>query len=108
MRSDTEPSRAGACPVILRRKSSVCLRLISEVLESNGSSAMLACACSTLALWTVVVPIKRPRRRCGHGAGQEDEPYVILSDIQGLEGPHGGHDFKVAGTADGITALRWT
>jgi polyribonucleotide nucleotidyltransferase len=82
------------------------LRLISEVLESNGSSSMASVCGSTLALMDGGVPIKAPVAGVAMGLVKEGEDYVILSDIQGLEDHMGDMDFKVAGTADGITALQ--
>ena len=82
------------------------LRVISEVLESNGSSSMASVCGSTLALMDGGVPIKAPVAGVAMGLVQEGNEYVILSDIQGLEDHMGDMDFKVAGTADGITALQ--
>jgi polyribonucleotide nucleotidyltransferase len=82
------------------------LRIISEVLESNGSSSMASVCGSTLALMDGGVPIKAPVAGVAMGLVKEGENYVILSDIQGLEDHMGDMDFKVAGTADGITALQ--
>ncbi len=82
------------------------LRIISEVLESNGSSSMASVCGSTLALMDGGVPIKAPVAGVAMGLVKEGEDYVILSDIQGLEDHLGDMDFKVAGTRDGITALQ--
>jgi polyribonucleotide nucleotidyltransferase len=82
------------------------LRIISEVLESNGSSSMASVCGSTLALMDGGVPIKAPVAGVAMGLVKEGEDYVILSDIQGLEDHMGDMDFKVAGTRDGITALQ--
>jgi polyribonucleotide nucleotidyltransferase len=82
------------------------LRIISEVLESNGSSSMASVCGSTLAFMDGGVPIKAPVAGVAMGLVKEGEDYVILSDIQGLEDHMGDMDFKVAGTADGITALQ--
>jgi polyribonucleotide nucleotidyltransferase len=82
------------------------LRVISEVLESNGSSSMASVSGSTLALMDGGVPIKAPVAGVAMGLVKEGDDYVILSDIQGLEDHMGDMDFKVAGTADGITALQ--
>ena len=82
------------------------LRIISEVLESNGSSSMASVCGSTLALMDGGVPIKAPVAGVAMGLVKDDDDYVILSDIQGLEDHMGDMDFKVAGTADGITALQ--
>jgi polyribonucleotide nucleotidyltransferase len=82
------------------------LRVISEVLESNGSSSMASVCGSTLALMDGGVPIKAPVAGVAMGLVKEGDDYVILSDIQGLEDHMGDMDFKVAGTPDGITALQ--
>jgi polyribonucleotide nucleotidyltransferase len=82
------------------------LRVISEVVESNGSSSMASVCGSTLALMDGGVPIKAPVAGVAMGLVKEGDDYVILSDIQGLEDHMGDMDFKVAGTADGITALQ--
>ena len=82
------------------------LRIISDVLESNGSSSMASVCGSTLALMDGGVPIKAPVGGVAMGLVKEDEEYVILTDIQGLEDHMGDMDFKVAGTRDGITALQ--
>jgi len=82
------------------------LRVISEVLESNGSSSMASVCGSTLALMDGGVPIKAPVAGVAMGLVKEGDDYVILSDIQGLEDHMGDMDFKVAGTVDGITALQ--
>jgi polyribonucleotide nucleotidyltransferase len=82
------------------------LRIISEVLESNGSSSMASVCGSTLALMDGGVPIKAPVAGVAMGLVKEGDDYVILSDIQGLEDHMGDMDFKVAGTRDGITALQ--
>ena len=82
------------------------LRIISDVLESNGSSSMASVCGSTLALMDGGVPIKAPVAGVAMGLVKEGDDYVILSDIQGLEDHMGDMDFKVAGTRDGITALQ--
>ncbi|MDQ4062602.1 MAG: polyribonucleotide nucleotidyltransferase [Actinomycetota bacterium] len=82
------------------------LRIVSDVLESNGSSSMASVCGSTLALLDGGVPIKSPVAGVAMGLVKEGEDYVILSDIQGLEDHNGDMDFKVAGTRDGITALQ--
>jgi polyribonucleotide nucleotidyltransferase len=82
------------------------LRVISEVLESNGSSSMASVCGSTLALMDGGVPIKAPVAGVAMGLVKDGDDYVILTDIQGLEDHMGDMDFKVAGTADGITALQ--
>jgi polyribonucleotide nucleotidyltransferase len=82
------------------------LRLVSEVLSSNGSTSMASVCGSTLALMDTGVPIKAPVAGVAMGLIKEDEHYAILSDIQGMEDHLGDMDFKVAGTRDGITALQ--
>ena len=82
------------------------LRIISEVLESNGSSSMASVCGSTLALMDGGVPIKAPVAGVAMGLVKEGDDYVIMTDIQGLEDHLGDMDFKVAGTTDGITALQ--
>lgn len=82
------------------------LRLVSEVLSSNGSSSMASVCGSTLALMDTGVPIKSPVAGVAMGLIKEGDNYAILTDIQGLEDHLGDMDFKVAGTRDGITALQ--
>ena len=82
------------------------LRLVSEVLASNGSSSMASVCGSTLALMDTGVPIKAPVSGVAMGLVKEDDRYAILTDIQGMEDHLGDMDFKVAGTANGITALQ--
>jgi polyribonucleotide nucleotidyltransferase len=82
------------------------LRLVSEVMSSNGSTSMAAVCGSTLALMDSGVPIKAPVAGAAMGLIKEGERYAILTDIQGLEDHLGDMDFKVAGTKDGITALQ--
>ncbi|HEY9076825.1 MAG TPA: polyribonucleotide nucleotidyltransferase [Anaerolineaceae bacterium] len=82
------------------------LRLVSEVLSSNGSSSMGSVCGSTLALMDTGVPIKAPVAGIAMGLVKEGDSYTILSDIQGLEDHLGDMDFKVAGTTSGITALQ--
>jgi polyribonucleotide nucleotidyltransferase len=82
------------------------LRLVSEVLSSNGSSSMASVCGSTLALMDTGVPIKAPVAGVAMGLVQEGERYSILTDILGAEDHLGDMDFKVAGTQQGITALQ--
>jgi polyribonucleotide nucleotidyltransferase len=82
------------------------IRLVSETLESNGSSSMGSVCGSTLALMDAGVPIEAPVSGIAMGLVKEGEDYVILTDIQGAEDHLGDMDFKVAGTRDGITALQ--
>ena len=84
------------------------LRLVSEVLESNGSSSQASVCGSTLALMDAGVPIKRPVAGIAMGliTSEDRKHFAILTDIQGLEDHLGDMDFKVAGTSEGITALQ--
>jgi len=82
------------------------VRVVSEVLESNGSSSMASVCGSTLALMDAGVPIKAPVSGIAMGLIKEGDRVAILSDIQGLEDFLGDMDFKVAGTPSGITALQ--
>jgi polyribonucleotide nucleotidyltransferase len=82
------------------------IRLVSEVLSSNGSTSMASVCGSTLALMDAGVPITRPVAGIAMGLVMEDGRYQILTDIQGLEDFLGDMDFKVAGTQEGITALQ--
>lgn len=82
------------------------LRLVSEVLSSNGSTSMASVCGSTLALMDTGVPIKAPVAGVAMGLIKENDRYAILTDIQGLEDHLGDMDFKVAGTREGITALQ--
>ena len=82
------------------------LRLVSEVLSSNGSSSMASVCGSTLALMDTGVPIKAPVAGVAMGLIKEGEQFTILTDIQGMEDHLGDMDFKVAGTDLGITALQ--
>lgn len=82
------------------------LRLVSEVLSSNGSTSMASVCGSTLALMDTGVPIKAPVAGVAMGLIKEADRYSILTDIQGMEDHLGDMDFKVAGTRDGITALQ--
>ena len=82
------------------------IRLVSETLESNGSSSMGSVCGSTLALMDAGVPIKRPVSGIAMGLVKEGEDYAILTDIQGAEDHLGDMDFKVAGTREGVTALQ--
>lgn len=81
-------------------------RLVSEVLESNGSSSMGSVCGSTLSLMNAGVPIKRPVSGVAMGLVKDGEDYTILTDIQGMEDALGDMDFKVAGTSEGITAIQ--
>ena len=82
------------------------IRVVSEVMESNGSSSMASTCGSTLALMDAGVPLKRPVSGIAMGLIQEEGKTVVLSDIQGLEDFLGDMDFKVTGTTKGITAMQ--
>jgi polyribonucleotide nucleotidyltransferase len=82
------------------------IRLVSETLESNGSSSMGSVCGSTLALMDAGVPIEEPVSGIAMGLVKEGDDYVILTDIQGAEDHLGDMDFKVAGSRNGITALQ--
>jgi len=82
------------------------IRLVSEVLESNGSSSMASVCGSTLALMDAGVPIKEPVAGIAMGLIKEDEKYAVITDILGMEDALGDMDFKVAGTEKGINALQ--
>ena len=82
------------------------LRLVSEVLSSNGSTSMASVCGSTLSLMDAGVPIKAPVAGIAMGLVAEDGRYVTLTDILGAEDAFGDMDFKVAGTADAVTALQ--
>ena len=82
------------------------IRLVAEVLESNGSSSQASICAGTLALMAGGVPIKAPVAGIAMGLISDGNNYTVLTDIQGLEDHFGDMDFKVAGTRDGITALQ--
>ena len=82
------------------------MRLVSEILESNGSSSMASICGSTLGLMDAGVPIKAPVAGIAMGLIVEGDASIVLTDIQGAEDHLGDMDFKVAGTAEGITALQ--
>jgi polyribonucleotide nucleotidyltransferase len=82
------------------------IRLVSEVLESNGSTSQASICASTLALMDAGVPIKAPVAGIAMGLIKDGDHFSILSDIQGMEDHLGALHFKVAGTAEGITALQ--
>ncbi|OLN22746.1 polyribonucleotide nucleotidyltransferase [Domibacillus antri] len=82
------------------------IRLVSEVLESNGSSSQASICASTMAMMDAGVPIKAPVAGIAMGLVKSGDHYTILSDIQGMEDHLGDMDFKVAGTAKGVTALQ--
>jgi polyribonucleotide nucleotidyltransferase len=82
------------------------IRVVSDILESNGSSSMASVCGSSLSLMDAGVPIKRPVAGIAMGLIKEGDEYVVLTDIAGVEDHLGDMDFKVAGTSDGITALQ--
>ena len=82
------------------------IRVVSDILESNGSSSMASVCGATLALMDAGVPIKSPVAGIAMGLVMEDGKYAILTDIAGAEDHYGDMDFKVAGTSSGITALQ--
>ncbi|HAI87393.1 MAG TPA: polyribonucleotide nucleotidyltransferase, partial [Firmicutes bacterium] len=82
------------------------IRLVSEVVESNGSSSQASICGSTLSLMDAGVPIKKPVAGVAMGLVKHDDRLAILTDIQGMEDHLGDMDFKVAGTTNGITALQ--
>ena len=82
------------------------IRVVSEILESNGSSSQATICAGTMALMAAGVPIKKPVAGIAMGLITHEDDYTILTDIQGMEDHLGDMDFKVAGTKDGITALQ--
>ncbi len=82
------------------------IRIVSEILESNGSSSQATICAGCMSLMAAGVPIKAPVAGIAMGLITKDEDYTILTDIQGMEDHLGDMDFKVAGTRDGITALQ--
>ncbi|MFE5428092.1 polyribonucleotide nucleotidyltransferase [Peribacillus simplex] len=82
------------------------IRLVSEVLESNGSTSQASICASTLAMMDAGVPLKAPVAGIAMGLVKTGEHYTILTDIQGMEDHLGDMDFKVAGTSKGVTALQ--
>jgi polyribonucleotide nucleotidyltransferase len=82
------------------------IRVVSDILESNGSSSMASVCGSSLSLMEAGVPIRRPVAGIAMGLIKEGEDYIVLTDIAGVEDHLGDMDFKVAGTEQGITALQ--
>jgi polyribonucleotide nucleotidyltransferase len=82
------------------------IRLVSEALSSNGSTSMASVCASILSLMDAGIPISSPVAGVAMGVIAENDKYVLLTDIEGLEDAYGNMDFKVAGTAEGITALQ--
>ncbi len=82
------------------------IRIVSEILESNGSSSMASVCGGSLSLFDAGVPLKRPVAGIAMGLIKEDENVEILTDILGIEDHYGDMDFKAAGTSEGITAIQ--
>ena len=82
------------------------IQVVSDILESNGSSSMATVCGATLALMDAGVPIKKPVAGIAMGLIKEGDNFIILTDIQGAEDHFGDMDFKIAGTKDGITAIQ--
>ena len=82
------------------------IRVVSEVMSSNGSTSMASVCAGCLALMDTGVPIKSPVAGIAMGLIKEGEQFIVLTDIQGMEDHLGDMDFKVAGTSNGITALQ--
>ena len=82
------------------------IRIVTEILSSNGSSSMASVCASSLALMDAGVPIKKPAAGIAIGLAKNEKDYKILTDIQGPEDHFGDMDFKVAGTTEGITAIQ--
>ena len=82
------------------------IRVVSEILESNGSSSQASICAGTMALMAAGVPIKAPVAGIAMGLISDGDKYTILTDIQGMEDHYGDMDFKVAGSRNGITALQ--
>ncbi|MCF0111186.1 MAG: polyribonucleotide nucleotidyltransferase [Erysipelotrichaceae bacterium] len=83
-----------------------CIRVVAEVLESNGSSSQASICAGTMALMAAGVPIKAPVAGIAMGLIKNGANYTVLTDIQGMEDHYGDMDFKVAGTREGVTALQ--
>jgi polyribonucleotide nucleotidyltransferase len=98
--------RALKCVVPSKEEFPYTLRIVSDILESNGSSSMATVCGGTLALMDAGVPIKAPVAGIAMGLIKDGDRTVILSDILGLEDHLGDMDFKVTGTAEGVTALQ--
>jgi polyribonucleotide nucleotidyltransferase len=82
------------------------IRIVSDILESNGSSSMASVCGGTLAMFDAGVPMKKPVAGIAMGLVKEGDAYAILTDIQGLEDHLGDMDFKVSGTTEGITGIQ--
>ena len=97
-----------ALSYVIKRKEDFpyTIRVVSEILESNGSSSQATICAGTMALMAAGVPIRKPVAGIAMGLITHEDDYTILTDIQGMEDHLGDMDFKVAGTRDGITALQ--
>src|SRR5205823_9866902 len=82
------------------------MRVVSDILESNGSSSMATVCGASLSMMDAGVPLDGPVAGVAMGLVKEGDKYAILTDIAGAEDHYGDMDFKVAGTSDGITALQ--
>lgn len=82
------------------------IRVVSEAIESNGSTSMASVCGSTMSLMAAGVPLKKPVSGIAMGLIREEDQFTVLTDLQGLEDALGDMDFKVAGTEDGITAIQ--
>lgn len=82
------------------------IRVVSEAIESNGSTSMASVCGSTMSLMAAGVPIRKPVSGVAMGLIREEDQFSVLTDLQGLEDALGDMDFKVAGTVDGITAIQ--
>jgi polyribonucleotide nucleotidyltransferase len=98
--------RALAAVIPDEKKFPYTLRVVSDILESNGSSSMASVCGATLAMMDAAVPISHPVAGIAMGLVKEGDDYAILTDIAGAEDHYGDMDFKVAGSRDGITALQ--
>src|SRR5579863_4047717 len=98
--------RAISAVLPLEEKWPYAMRVVSDILESNGSSSMATVCGASLSLMDAGVPLKSPVAGVAMGLVKEGEQYAILTDIAGAEDHYGDMDFKVAGTKDGITALQ--
>ena len=98
--------RALAATIPAKSQFPYVIRAVSETLESNGSSSMGSVCASSMALQAAGVPVSAPVAGVAMGLIKEGEDYIVLTDIAGVEDHLGDMDFKVAGTADGITALQ--
>lgn len=89
-----------------KEEFSYTIQVVSDILESNGSSSMATVCGATLALMDAGVPIKKPVAGIAMGLIKENDKFIILTDIQGVEDHFGDMDFKIAGTENGVTAIQ--